>query len=98
MVFAELAYSQPYEKMHADLEHFLRASFPTVKAGLQGDSWIWVIEGEEKVAVDTFTSMRHEVKAAKDGPLVRKVLDALASEYKLSVHRSPQPEPHEGCD
>ena len=42
MIFAELQYDAPYAEVHAQLVALLRAHFPHVRAGLQGDSWIWV--------------------------------------------------------
>jgi hypothetical protein len=42
VIFAELQYDVPYAEVHAPLVALLRAHFPHVRAGLQGDSWIWV--------------------------------------------------------
>ena len=63
---------------------------------LQGDSWIWIFEGEEKVAIDTFSSMKHQVKTEfPNGTLVRSVLEALSSKYDVTVFDNPEIEPHE---
>jgi hypothetical protein len=63
MVFADLKYPGRYEDIHDDLLSFLRKRFDHVEGGLQGDSWIWVWLNEEKVAVDTFSSMTHQIKS-----------------------------------
>lgn len=34
--------------------------FSSVESGLQGDSWIWILDGDEKVSIDSFTSMKHQ--------------------------------------
>jgi hypothetical protein len=58
MIFAELNYEGDYGAVHDELLHYLRQTFNNVESGHQGDSWIWILDGEEKVAIDTFTSMK----------------------------------------
>jgi hypothetical protein len=95
MIFAELEYPQHYSEFHATLEACLRARFSQVQSGLQGDSWIWVLDGGEKVAIDTFTSMKHQVKSARAGAHVQQVIDALLARFAVKVHDQPEPEAHE---
>lgn len=95
MIFAELEYEQDYSALHDELVAFLNRSFSNVQSGLQGDSWIWILDGGEKVAIDTFSSMKHQVKSATNGPHVQKVIDALKSRYKLRILDIPEPEGHE---
>lgn len=95
MIFAELEYEQDYSAFHEELVAFLNRSFSNVQSGLQGDSWIWILDGGEKVAIDTFTSMKHQVKSSTNGPHVQKVIDALQLKFKLRVFREPEPEGHE---
>ena len=95
MIFAELVYPQHYAEMHDELHAFLDSHFARIESGHQGDSWFWVFEGDEKVAIDTFTSMKHQVKSGKPGPHVQEVVDALRTRYPLLVHDTPIPEPHE---
>jgi hypothetical protein len=95
MIFAELDYECDYNDVHDELVALLRKVFPEVEDGQQGDSWIWIHEGAEKVAVDTFTSMRHQVKSARPGPLVRRVIEVLQRVYRLEIHEPPLPEGHE---
>ena len=64
MIFAEIKYGKRYELMHNELFLFIKSKFKKVESGLQGDSWIWVFEGNDKVAIDTFSSMTHEIKSA----------------------------------
>jgi hypothetical protein len=67
MIFARIEYQGHYDDFHDRLLAYLGAHFSKVQAGHQGDSWIWVLDGEEKVAIDTFTSMKHQIKSARAG-------------------------------
>lgn len=95
MIFARMEYRPHYGTFHPELANFVTRHFRSVQSGLQGDSWIWIFEGEEKVALDTFTATKHEIKSAKPGPLVQKVIDKLRSQYTVEVYRSPEREAHE---
>lgn len=95
MIFAELDYNGHYDHHHAPVLALLRSAFRQVEAGHQCDSWIWVLDGGEKVAVDTFTAMRHQVKSATSGPHVQRVIAALQASYSITIHEPPVPEAHE---
>lgn len=89
MIFAELAGHEKYADTHADLVKTLKGCFSSVEAGLQGDSWIWIMDGADKVAIDTFTSMTHQVKSCTAGPHVQQVIDALRVKYNVRVFDEP---------
>ena len=95
MIFAELEYSAEYEDFHAELKRYLAQHFKHVESGLQGDSWFWIFEGPDKVAIDTFSSMKHQVKATSPGPLVRRVIAVLRLAYGVREYSCPELEPHE---
>ncbi len=95
MIFAELEYPEHYSEFHSELVEYLQTNFEDVQHGLQGDSWIWISDGDQKVDVDTFTSMKHQIKSAREGSLVQKVMAALKSKYKLRVYEIPELEGHE---
>jgi hypothetical protein len=95
MIFAELQYPQQYSEVHAELQACLASGFSRVEDGLQSDSWVWVREGKERVTVDTFTSMQHQVKAAQPSPLVQQVLEVLERRFRLQRFDPPLPEDHE---
>ena len=84
MVFAELKYDGEYAEQHTPLHNHLAKHFTRVESGLQGDSYVWVFRDSEKVAVDTFTSVRHQVKSAYRGSLVREVMSVLQYAYEVS--------------
>ena len=96
MIFAELRYEQDYADLHFELVEFLQSRFPDIRHGLQGDSWIWIFAGDEKVAVDTFSAMKHQVKSEHlNGGLVKQVIEALSERYELTEFDEPELEPHE---
>jgi len=59
MIFADMEYQNEYSDFHSELVVFIESNFSMVKSGLQGDSWIWIFEADEKVAINTFSSMKH---------------------------------------
>ncbi|NND66143.1 MAG: hypothetical protein HKN19_01030 [Halioglobus sp.] len=96
MIFAEFRYDAHYSDMHDEILEVIRANFPRVEHGHQGDSWIWVFDEEHKVAIDSFSSMQHEVKAGADAAgLAGSVIAVLASHFELQVLSEPELEPHE---
>jgi hypothetical protein len=97
MVFAEMVYQTHYADFHPELVAFVGRTFSQVQSGLQGDSWIWILDGEEKVALDTFTSMKHQIKSPKAGAHVQAVVEALRRRFELNVYAQPELEGHESA-
>ena len=95
MIFAKLLYSEHYNSLHEVLHDELKQRFSKVEEGIQCDSWIWIWFGDRKVAVDTFTSMTHEVKSEMAGAHVTEVIEFLKKNYSLEVYDEPELEPHE---
>jgi len=95
MVFADLKYLGRYEDAHGELYAFLQSRFERVEGGLQGDSWIWIWFDEDKVAVDTFSSMTHQIKSPRPGNHVERVIQVLRDKYNLEIYPKPEYEPHE---
>lgn len=96
MIFAELEYEKHYSEFHDELVIFVKSKFPNIEYGLQGDSWIWIIEDNEKVAIDTFSSMKHQIKSSNaKSTLVNEVIEHVSSKYKVVVYDIPEFEAHE---
>lgn len=95
MIFGEIVDPAPYPEVHRRLEEFLRAQFRQVESGLQGDSWFWVCDGGERVEIDTFHSMNHQVKSVRTGPHVQRALALLATAFQVKLYVPPVLEPHE---
>lgn len=95
-IFAELHYEQHYSEMHFELVEYLKSRYPDLDSGLQGDSWIWVFDGDEKVAIDTFSSMKHQIKSeSSKGHLAKQIIAALSTRFELTEYGEPELEPHE---
>lgn len=95
MVFAELEYDSHYSDVHDELVTLMKEHFSIVRSGLQGDSWIWIEDGGVRVAVDSFTSMKHRVKSDKAGPHVQRVLDVLKYRFRVQIWDPPEQEGNE---
>ncbi|MBU2714136.1 hypothetical protein [Zooshikella harenae] len=96
MIFAEIKYDDHYEDFHVPLLKYVRNNFKHVDSGLQSDSWIWVYEEGNKVAIDTFSSVNHQIKSDKqDNPLIQKVISILQKKYNVIVYSEPELEYHE---
>ena len=96
MVFAELQYDQHYSELHSSLVELIESNFENIEHGLQGDSWIWILEKGEKVAIDTFSSMKHQVKSdASNKDFANRVIETLLPKFQIVVFSEPKIEPHE---
>jgi hypothetical protein len=95
MIFADIEYQADYRSFHEELDAFVHANFSHVQSGIQGDSWIWIFDGEMKVAIDTFSSMKHQIKSDVPGRHVQQVIDILRSKYRIKIYRAPELETHE---
>lgn len=96
MIFAEIASDVSYYDIYPKLLQLVQQAFSNVESGVQGDAWIWIYEGEEKVALDTFTSMRFQIKSDNiNGLLVQKVISKLDVHYELYIYDDPELEGHE---
>lgn len=89
IIFAELQYDEHYADVHAGLLAHLGQHFSPLKSGLQGDSHISIMHDGQEVMVDTFSSMKHQVKAGKAGPHVQSVIDVLRLKFDLLVYDTP---------
>jgi hypothetical protein len=96
MIYGEIVTNQSYYDVYAPLLSLIKENFSEVESGVQGDAYIWIKSGDEKVALDTFTSMRFQIKSNKvSGLLVEQVITTLESEYKLYIYNEPEREGHE---
>ena len=96
LIFAELIYKKRFREMHQELVDFISTRFVDVKSGLQGDSWIWVSDKSDKVEIDTFSAIHHQIKSPyPDSKLVHEVIRELKSHYNVTVLSEPKLEIHE---
>jgi hypothetical protein len=90
LIFAEIKYTGEYPDEHLAIVDLIESNFADTQSGLQGDSWIWIMDGGERVKIDTFSSMRHQVKSRKDGPHVQKVINVLRAKYEVVALDEPE--------
>lgn len=91
MIFAEIKSELSGTDYHHELVELIKTNFSDVESGLQGDSWVWICDGSDKVEVDTFSSTNHEIKCDKaDVLLVKQVIDCLSTQYNVQVYAKPK--------
>ena len=96
MIYARLNYPDHYSDQHDAIVSCLTNKFARIEHGHQGDSWVWVFSGDDKVAIDTFYAMQHEVKSESDDlAFIRTVIATLAKDFDVIVYEEPALEPHE---
>lgn len=93
MIVGEIVQEQHYADVFQDLLELISTVFANVDSGIQADAWIWIFENDEKVSLDTFSSMRFQIKVDKEpSVLLGKVLSVLEDKYKLYIYEEPDTE------
>jgi hypothetical protein len=96
MIFGEIVHEEHSYEVFPGLLELVKSEFNEVQSGVQGDAWIWIIENDEKVAIDSFTSMRFQIKCGKvGGILLGSVISVLERKYTLYLYQNPEIEGHE---
>jgi hypothetical protein len=86
MAFAVIEHSQSYHEFYDELLDYVKRHFPQVKSSVQGDAWIWIAQGEQKVAVDTFSAMQFEIKSDDKSELLQSVIDTIRKKYPVRLY------------
>ena len=90
MTFGEIQTNKHYSEIYSELLSFVGEHFKNIESGLQGDAYIWIELGNEKVSIDTFNSMQFQIKSNKsDGVLLEKVLLKLKEKYQIDLYKEP---------
>lgn len=87
--YAVIEHSQEYSEFYDELLAFVQQHFSQVESGIQGDAWIWITDGSDKVALDTFYSMQFEINSNRQSPLLLSLLDLIQQKYSLSFYDKP---------
>lgn len=96
MIYAEITDARRYVDLHHELLAYVEQHFVRVEHGLQGDAYIWIYQREERVALDTFTSTRFQLKSAsRDAAFIESVVATLEKRYPVRRYDEPEREPHE---
>lgn len=96
MIYGEIKIDESYYNFYHELLTYIKNNYKNVESGLQGDAYIWIKNNNEKVTLDTFTSMRFEIKSnVKNGTLVQEVINTLKKYYPVSIYPEPELEAHD---
>ena len=99
MIFGEIETSESYDNFYGELLEFMKRHFKKVESSLQGDAYIWITSEGEKVSLDTFSSMRFQIKAdVASGSLVKEVINAVKMQYSVQIYCEPITEGHEDIE
>jgi len=99
MIFAEIKSSQSYYDLYPELLEVIEGIFENVQSGVQGDAWIWVEQGDEKVALDTFSSMQFQIKSTQPSSiLLKKVISELEKRFDLIIYPQAIIEGHDDIE
>jgi hypothetical protein len=86
VIFAELNRDHFDEMLRTLADHF-----DDIQSGRQGDDWIWVHLGEDKIEIDSFYSMELEVKGKyKHLAVARQIIQSMDGNWILQVFDPPR--------
>ncbi len=85
-IFAELNRERFDEILQTLMEHF-----KDIQSGRQGDDWIWIHAGDDKLEIDSFFSMQLEVKGKyKQLEAAKQILQDLDEHCILQIFDPPK--------
>lgn len=86
VIFAELKRDKFEEILYALKEHF-----EDIQSGRQGDDWIWIHLGEDKIEIDSFYSMELEVKGKyKHLEIAKQILQNMENDWIIQEFDPPK--------
>lgn len=86
VVFAEL------NRDHFDeILQSLTSHFKNIQSGRQGDDWIWIHMGDDKIEIDSFYSMELEVKGKrKHYTVAMQIIQKMDDSWIIQVFEPPK--------
>ena len=86
VIFAELNRDHFDEILQTLTEHF-----ENIQSGRQGDDWIWVHLGDDKIEIDSFYSMELEVKGKyRYIEIAEQIIQRMKDNWILHVFDPPK--------
>lgn len=86
VVFAKLNRDHFDEILETLTEHFEH-----IRSGRQGDDWIWIHLGDDKIEIDSFYSMEQEVKGKyKYLEIAKQLLQHMEKNWTIQVFDPPR--------
>lgn len=69
----------------------LMGQFKDIQSGRQGDDWIWIHLGDDKIEIDSFYSMELDVKGKrKHHDVVKQVLEKMENKWINQIFEPPK--------
>lgn len=69
----------------------LRKNFENIQSGRQGDDWIWIPLGDDKIEIDSFYSMQLEVKGKyRHFRVAVQIIQKMDSRWVLQFFSPPK--------
>lgn len=86
VIFAEL------NRNHFDeILQTLSEQFKNIQSGRQGDDWIWIHLGEDRIEIDSFYSMELEVKGKrKHHTTAMQIIQKMEKSWIIQVYDPPK--------
>lgn len=86
VIFSELDRDRFDEILQTLKEHFEQ-----IQSGRQGDDWIWIHLGEDKIEIDSFYSMQLEIKGKyKHLTVAAQIIQHMDRDWILQVFDPPK--------
>jgi len=86
VIFAELRRDHFYEILQT-----LMGQFEHIESGRQGDDWIWIHVGNDKIEIDSFYSMELEVKGKYQHlTVVTQILQQMDNKWIIQIFDPPK--------
>jgi hypothetical protein len=74
-----------------EILHTLTEHFEHIQSGRQGDDWIWIHLGEDKIEIDSFYSMSLEIKGKyKYLEIAERILQNMKKDWIIQVFDPPK--------
>jgi len=85
VIFAEL-----HRDYFDEILQSLTEQFKHIQSGRQGDDWIWIHLGDDKIEIDSFYSMEVEVKGKrKHYTTIKQVIQRMDDSWIIQVFDPP---------
>jgi len=86
VIFAELNRDNFEEILQTLMKHF-----ENIQSGRQGDDWIWIHLGDDKIEIDSFYSMQLEIKGKyKYLTVATQIIQKMGSNWILQIYNPPK--------
>jgi len=91
VIHGEIVTDESYYNIYPSLLELLTKNFTVIESGIQGDAYICVKYEDELVMLDTFSSMKFQIKSnMTGGRLLEQVITVLENYYTVCIYDIPE--------